>query len=81
MYPDDCTLMGYAVRNDRYRYVAWVSGNYEDRLRFSVSNIEMEELYDYETDPLETKSLADDNEYKKIKEEMIDNLRSVIWSE
>ena len=30
-YPEDCTMMGYAVRNENYRYVAWVSGNFEDR--------------------------------------------------
>ena len=46
-YPDDCTLMGYAVRNDRYRYIAWVSGNFEDRSSFNNDKIIMEELYDY----------------------------------
>ena len=47
-------MMGYAVRNENYRYVAWVSGNFEDRSDFSKDEILMEELYDYERDPLET---------------------------
>ena len=79
-YPDDCTLMGYAVRNDRFRYVAWIKGNYEDRSLFEISNIEMEELYDYENDPLEKKNIAYENNYKNIKDGMIKDLRGVIWS-
>ena len=78
-YPGDCTLMGYAVRNSRYRYVAWVSGDYEDRKDFNNNEILMEELYDYDTDPLETRSFASDPKYQKVKDEMIGNLRSVIW--
>ena len=79
-YPEDCTMMGYAVRNKNYRYVAWVSGNFEDRSDFSKDEILMEELYDYERDPLETISFASDPSYKKIKDDMIRDLRSVIWS-
>ena len=79
-YPEDCTMMGYAVRNENYRYVAWVSGNFEDRSDFSKDEILMEELYDYERDPLETISFASDPSYKKIKDNMIRDLRSVIWS-
>ena len=78
-YPDDCTLMGYAVRNDRYRYIAWVSGNFEDRSSFNNDKIIMEELYDYEIDPLETRSFSLDSKYQKIKDKMIGNLRGVIW--
>ena len=78
-YPDDCTLMGYAVRNEKYRYIAWVSGDFEDRSDFNNDEIVMEELYDYEIDPLETKSYASDVSYQKVKEGMIKDLRSVIW--
>ena len=78
-YPDDCTLMGYAVRNKKYRYIAWVSGDFEDRSDFNNDEIVMEELYDYEIDPLETKSYASDASYQKVKEGMIKDLRSVIW--
>ena len=78
-YPDDCTLMGYAVRNEKYRYIAWISGDFEDRSDFNNDEIVMEELYDYEIDPLETKSYASDASYQKVKEGMIKDLRSVIW--
>ena len=47
---------------------------------FSKDEILMEELYDYERDPLETISFASDPSYKKIKDDMIRDLRSVIWS-
>ena len=79
-YPDDCTLMGYAVRNDRYRYIAWVSGNFEERVSFQDNEILMEELYDYEIDPLETFSFASDSSYNEIKDDMIRDLRSIVWS-
>ena len=46
--------MGYALRTERYRYVEWIKEG-------AVQNIE---LYDYETDPLETKSLHQDSEYR-----------------
>jgi hypothetical protein len=39
----------------------------------------MEELYDYDIDPLETRSFASDPKYQMVKDEMIGNLRSVIW--
>ncbi|MBI9020634.1 MAG: sulfatase [Verrucomicrobia bacterium] len=47
-------IMGYALRTERYRYVEWIKEG-------AVQNIE---LYDYETDPLETKSLHQDSEYR-----------------
>lgn len=45
--------MGYAFRDDRYRYVRWVA-------KGDPADLKAEELYDYETDPLETKSLVGD---------------------
>jgi uncharacterized sulfatase len=39
-------LMGYSIRNERYRYTCWDDGR------------EGEELYDYESDPRELKNLA-----------------------
>ena len=40
----------------------------------------MEELYDYEIDPLETFSFASDSSYNEIKDDMIRDLRSIVWS-
>ena len=49
-------IMGYALRTPRYRYVEW-------RKNGVVQNIE---LYDYEKDPLETKSLHNNPEYRSV---------------
>ncbi|BCX49812.1 iduronate-2-sulfatase [Haloferula helveola] len=46
-------LMGYALRDGRYRYVRWVEKGDPSKLKF-------EEFYDYESDPLEKKSLIDE---------------------
>lgn len=45
------SLMGYAVRTNRYRYVAWIDWNDGD--------VVARELYDHQDDPLESRNLAD----------------------
>lgn len=50
-------IMGYALRNDRYRYVAWYKGGDIS----SESNIMVKELYDYKQDPLETTNVVASN--------------------
>jgi arylsulfatase A-like enzyme len=47
-------MMGYAFRNGRYRYIEWVPKGQPN------AEPKATELYDYETDPLEKKNLADD---------------------
>ena len=37
--------MGYALRNDRYRYVAW----YKNRYSINEQDIIIKELYDYKS--------------------------------
>lgn len=46
-------LMGYSVRTDQYRFVTWL--DYRDLKADPV----FVELYDHETDPAETKNVAD----------------------
>ncbi len=46
-------LMGYTLRDGRYRYIRWVTKDDPSELKF-------EEFYDYETDPLEKRSLIED---------------------
>lgn len=48
-------LMGYAMRTDRYRLVAW-----RDR-RHPIAKPMFTELYDHQADPNETKNIAADN--------------------
>lgn len=48
--------MGYALRNDRYRYVAW----YKEGQTSGAVTILAKELYDYKKDPLETINIVND---------------------
>ncbi len=49
-------LMGYSMRTERYRFVAW-----KDSKNPSVKPLHVE-LYDHQTDPAETKNVAEENE-------------------
>jgi len=68
-YPRQET-MGYAFRDDRYRYVVWLGNNYRSTERFDPQYIAAEELYDYRNDPLETVNFAHRREYEKVIQEM-----------
>ncbi len=65
------SAMGYAFRNDRYRYVVWVNGKKQSDATTTPASaltpdkIKAEELYDYKTDPLEKVSLAKSPEQAK----------------
>ncbi len=47
----DNSLMGYAMRTDRYRYIRWQERN-------STQKVVAQELYDHQTDPNEMNNLA-----------------------
>jgi len=61
---------GYAYRTPRYRYIEWVH-SWQD----SEPKIEGRELYDYETDPMETVNLAADERYAGLVEKFAKALR------
>ena len=48
-------LMGYTMRTDRHRLVAWQDTRHPERPPLFV------ELYDHETDPAETRNIADEH--------------------
>jgi len=55
---------GYALRDTRYRYVIWLNNSQpigaKSTPTSTINNIRAEELYDYQTDPLETQNIAAD---------------------
>ncbi len=54
--------MGYTLRTERYRYTKWVKTS--DGSHYSA------ELYDYETDPLETINQASNSDYIEVKDRL-----------
>ncbi|GAB3223586.1 sulfatase [Spirosoma arcticum] len=59
-------VMGYAIRTDRYRYVAWLKNDFRERVATDLSNLVEAELYDYEKDPDERVNLAMQTAYAPI---------------
>ena len=57
--------MGYSIRTKRFRYTAWLGESYSSEKPFAEAKVEATELYDYEKDPLETKSMIGDKVYTK----------------
>lgn len=68
-------IMGYALRDKRYRLVEWTKG-FKTYMPFDDSKVLAYELYDYEKDPNETRNLANDPKYasvvKRIKRQLHD---------
>ncbi len=61
-------VMGYALRDERYRYIEWRLC--EKKPGPGNGEIVERELYDYESDPLETRNLATDKERTAVIERM-----------
>lgn len=62
--------MGYAFRNERYRYIIWLKNDYRSGQAITPDDIDAEELYDYELDPLEKENLAVKEEYAAVLKEI-----------
>ena len=75
---DGQRVMGWAVRDRRYRYVEWRNITPEGG-NFTLSGeVIGRELYDYDADPHETRSRAGDPEYSVILQEMIRQFDDVL---
>ncbi|MBI4977686.1 MAG: sulfatase-like hydrolase/transferase [Spirochaetes bacterium] len=61
---DNKPVMGYTLRDERYRYVKWLQMDYRKGARAGL--LVANELYDYQNDPLETVSQSQNTEYKPI---------------
>ena len=59
--------MGYALRTERFRYVAWYknSGGSDEAADGETPPVATE-LYDYKHDPRETRNLADESAYAEV---------------
>jgi arylsulfatase A-like enzyme len=56
----------YSFRTERYRYTEWINAN---------SKVVARDLFDYQTDPLETRNLIDDPQYRQLRGELATQLR------
>ena len=64
------TVMGYSLRNERYRYVSWQ----QDK---DPEQVMAEELYDHQNDPMETNNLAGTQDSEAVLQQMRSLLDSV----
>ena len=75
--PHKLKVEGYALRTKRYRYVEWLK-NYKFTHVYADSDIVARELYDYQTDPLETVSVADSSAYREVAERLHAQLKAFL---
>lgn len=68
-YPDG-RVMGYSLRNERYRITMWMAKDFRSTKPFDESAVVSTELYDYQNDPLETINVYNSKEYKQAAKEM-----------
>jgi iduronate 2-sulfatase len=63
-------MMGHSIRTARYRYTGWFKRTDILDPKTEEKAPAYEELYDYETDPLETRSLVNNAEYQTRLDEL-----------
>ena len=73
-------VMGYSIRNARYRYTVWMKNNFRSTQPYDASLVLGEELYDYQVDPLEKENVINEKGYEKeslnLRNEMIKYFKS-----
>jgi len=63
-------VMGYSLRDKRYRYTIWMTNDFRSNKPFSADLVVGTELYDYEKDPNETVNVADAKEYQSVAKDL-----------
>ena len=59
--------IGYSYRTPRYRYTEWIN---------KFGKLAAAELYDYETDPFETRNHIDDSDYAAVRSRLSEQMRA-----
>ena len=63
-------VMGYSLRDERYRYTIWMTNDFRSSQPFNADLIVGTELYDYDKDPNETVNVIDDASYKSVAKDL-----------
>lgn len=74
-------VMGYAIRTDRYRYVAWFEHEFRRNRVASDAKPTAVELYDYQKDPDETVNVADDGAFRSVVDQHAQLLREFLQNQ
>lgn len=77
-YPRGNKRMGYSLRTEQYRYTAWFEIDFRKGENASPEKLIAEELYDYQKDDLETKNLATEKAYRKVKKDLAKDLNNFL---
>ena len=77
-YPRGNDIMGYSVRTERYRFTLWLEGKFRSDEMIENPVVRGVELYDYVTDPQEKVSLAGNNSYAEVEEELKEKLLTLL---
>lgn len=64
-YPRKGGIMGYSIRTKQFRYTEWLSDGFTTNIPYNKKYVIAREMYDYETNYLETENLIDNPHYKK----------------
>ncbi|MGM9739269.1 MAG: sulfatase-like hydrolase/transferase [Candidatus Cryptobacteroides sp.] len=69
-YPRPGNIMGYSIRDNRYRFTLWLKKTIAEDSVITDDRIAGEELYDYLEDPLETRNIAAEESCRDIRDRM-----------
>ncbi|MGL4632253.1 MAG: sulfatase, partial [Leadbetterella sp.] len=69
-YPRGNHIMGYTIRTEKYRYIAWIEVEYRKQKPTKESKVLDTYLYDYQVDPLEVTNLTTTPTYESVKKEL-----------
>ncbi len=67
--------MGYAVRDNRYRYVEWIDEGLHVNPHSNLDKVVDRQLFDYQKDPMEKVNIAGKTAYRKVQKKLADYLQ------